>query len=294
MQTPLRYQELADWVPGRMSLDSEGLGWAHVGARAWTYEGQEVTVPAMREYLLVGYTGGATPMRRRYDGRWKDERMRPGMVSLLTRAQKVQWTWEEKIDVSHVYLSAALVEEVAAEALDCAAPRVELHDVLRAEDPVLSAAIAAIAGEARAGGLGGPVYVDHMSRALVVHLLRRYASVTPKRVGAEGGLSPAERARVTALVEERLAEPLDLTVMAGAVGMTPCAFARRFRRSFGMAPWAYVMDRRLERAKDLLSRTALPIKAVAAEAGFSDQAHLTRLFSRTHGAPPGAWRKAQG
>ena len=294
MSRPIRYQELDRWVPGRLSLDSEGLGWGRIGLRSWTYEGQETEVPPMQDYLLVGYTAGATDMRRRYDGKWRDERVRPGVVSLLTRAQRVQWTWQEKIEVAHVYLSAGLVEEVAAEALDCVAPKVELHDVLRAEDAAMTHVMAAIAAEARSGGMGGALYVDCLARALAAHLLRRYASVSlPAAAPSAAEFSAAERRRVVELVEDRLGEPLDLATLAAACAMTPGVFARRFRRSFGVPPWAYVMERRLDRARRLLERTQIPIKVVAAETGFSDQAHLTRLFARAFGAPPAAWRRAQ-
>ena len=51
------------------------------------------------------------------------------------------------------------------------------------------------------------------------------------------------------------------------------------------------MARRIERAREMLARSALPIKAVAAECGFSDQAHLTRLFSSAYGQTPAAFRR---
>ena len=51
------------------------------------------------------------------------------------------------------------------------------------------------------------------------------------------------------------------------------------------------MARRIERAREMLARSALPIKAVAAECGFSDQAHLTRVFAATTGETPAAFRR---
>ena len=80
------FEELPDWVPGRLLLASDTLGWRHVQLRAYHYEGQEVIVPAMRDFLLVGYSAGTTPMRRRFDGRWTNDTLGPGAASLLTRA----------------------------------------------------------------------------------------------------------------------------------------------------------------------------------------------------------------
>lgn len=287
-------EELPTWVPGRILLASDGLGWRNVALRAYRYQGQDVIVPAMRDFMLVGYRAGATPMQRRFEGRWRKETLGPGAVSLLTRAQRAYWTWSEPIDVAHVYLSGALVAEVASEVMDCAVKEVRLEDVLRAEDPVMAAAMAAIAGEAEAGALGGPLYVDSIARGLIVHLLRRYATVETHLPARPGELTPAQRRRIVEFVEANLGEGIDLAEMAGAVGLTPCLFARQFRKSFGAPPYAWVLGRRLDRARRLLAETALPIKEIAYLCGFSDQAHLTRLFRRTHAATPAAFRAASG
>ncbi len=70
-----------------------------------------------------------------------------------------------------------------------------------------------------------------------------------------------------------------------------CLFARQFRGSFGRPPYAFVTARRLERAKSLLARTDAPIKAIAADCGFADQAHLTRMFRVTTGKTPAVFRR---
>lgn len=286
-------EELPNWVPGRVLLASDGLGWKDVALRSYHYHGQDVIVPAMRDFMLVGYQLGETPMQRRFEGRWTRETLSPGAASLLTRAQRAHWTWAEPIDVTHVYLSAGLVASVASEALDCHVTEVRLADVLRTDDPVMTRAMQAIAIEARHEALGGALYVESIARGLIVHLLRRYAAIDLAEPGARG-LGPAAKRRISDYIEAHLAEPMTLEAMAGAVGMTPCVFARLFRLSFGQPPYAHVIARRIEAARRLLTGSSLPIKEIAAVCGFTDQAHLTRLFARTHGITPAAFRKATG
>lgn len=287
----INYQQLPDWVPGRVLSASDGLGWKNVACRSYHYDGQDVIVPAMKDFLLVGYRGGVTPMQRRYDGRWTHETLGPGAASLLSRAQRVNWTWKEPVDVTHVYLSGALVAQVASEVLDCAVSEVALADVLRTEDPIMTQAMEQIAREAETKGLGGALYVDSVARALIVHLLRRYADIRMRVCSADGALSPAQQRRIVEFIDAHLASSLDLKMMADSLGLSPCLFARKFRSSFGRPPYAFVTARRMERAQRLLAETDAPIKTVALDCGFSDQAHLTRMFRVATGKTPAVFRR---
>ena len=292
MTALIEWNQLPRWVPGRILLQSDELGWKNVGLRSYHYQGQDVIVPAMRDYMLVSYRQGVTPMQRRFDGKWRKETLSPGAVSFLTRAQRAFWNWRNPVEVTHVYLSGALVTEVASEVFDCQVPDVRLADVLRTEDPVVTAAMNAIAAEAKVNGLGGSLYVDSIARGLVVHLLRHYASAETSPFPPKGELSPQRKRVIADFIESHLAEPLDLAAMASELGMTPCVFARQFRNSFGKPAYSYVIERRLERARELLLHTALPIKQIAGACGFTDQAHMTRLFTRAHGLPPAAYRRS--
>lgn len=285
------FEELPDWVPGKVLLASDGQNWKNVALRSYHYLGQDVVVPAMRDFLLVSYKTGTTPMQRRFDGRWKRETLGPGAASLLTRAQKAYWNWHEPIDVTHVYLSGDLVAEVASEVMDCSVGEVTLHDVLRVDDPIMSNAAEAISCEARTRALGGALYVDTVARGLIIHLLRRYASVKLHQSMRSGTLSPVQERRIVEFIDANLGMSMDLTVMADTLDMKPCLFAKQFRRSFGTPPYAFVKARRLERARHVLAKTGLPIKAVAADCGFSDQAHLTRMFSAAFGETPAVFRR---
>lgn len=286
----IRFEQLPAWVPGKVLLASDGQGWKNVALRSYHYLGQDVIVPAMRDFMLVSYQTGVTPMGRRFDGRWKRETLGPGATSLLTRAQQVYWNWHEPIDVTHVYLSGDLVINVASEIMDCAVSRVTLEDILRVDDPIMTNAAAAISFEARTRGLGGALYVDSVARGLVIHLLRRYSSVRLKETRRSGSLSPQQERRILEFIDASLDQSLDLKLMAEALDMTPCLFARQFRRSLGTPPYAFVKARRLEKARHLLATTALPIKAIAVDCGFCDQAHLTRMFSAEFGKTPAVFR----
>ena len=91
-------------------------------------------------------------------------------------------------------------------------------------------------------------------------------------------------------MEENLAGDLSLAEIAGAANMSPYHFSRLFKESVGSPPHRYVVARRVERAKDLLLGTDLPIAEVAREVGFSGQSHLHFHVKRLLGATPASLR----
>jgi AraC-like DNA-binding protein len=87
------------------------------------------------------------------------------------------------------------------------------------------------------------------------------------------------------------AEQHSLESLARECALGRFQFLRAFRKTFGLPPHAYLLQRRLARARRLLhART--PLAEVAAAAGFSDQSHLTRCFTRQFGLPPGRYSAA--
>lgn len=119
-----------------------------------------------------------------------------------------------------------------------------------------------------------------------MHLLGRYAAV-PIRLPA--GLSQAQLRRVTAYVEACLDQDLSLIRLANVAGVSASHLKTLFKRST-VPVHEYVVQRRVERARALLSRDELPINQVALEAGFSHQSHMARCMRRVLGVTPKAVR----
>jgi AraC family transcriptional regulator len=80
--------------------------------------------------------------------------------------------------------------------------------------------------------------------------------------------------------------------LADAAGVHPVSLARAFRRAYGVPVTEYARRLRVRAAADRVASTALPLARIAYEAGFADQAHLTRELRRETGLTPGALRRA--
>lgn len=91
-------------------------------------------------------------------------------------------------------------------------------------------------------------------------------------------------------IEAHLDTSLPLSALAARVGLPVVGFLRAFERRIGMTPHAYVMERRLQRARQLLRTSRQPLAWVAAECGFAHQSHMGSVFQRVLGMPPSRYR----
>jgi len=288
----IRPQELPNWVPGEVQLASDALGWRHVTLRSYLYRPLDVCVPPLRDFMLVTYRQGPTQMDRKVDGPWSHEFMVPGNVSLLTRAEESHWHWTKEIQVTHLYLSLGILAKVAAESFDRDVADLTLRDMLKIDDDVLRANIEAIADEARTNTIGGQLLVDAVATQVCVQILRRYSTVVLREERMTAALSPIQAKKVSSYIDEHLDQQLVLNDLAQLTRVSCSHFLRQFRRRFGCTPHHYVLQQRIARARHLLTKTNLSLKAVSADSGFSDQSHMTRVFQRYLHTTPSVYRES--
>ncbi|MFE2094669.1 helix-turn-helix domain-containing protein [Streptomyces sp. NPDC059460] len=122
--------------------------------------------------------------------------------------------------------------------------------------------------------------------------LSRHASTRPAPLpDRQGRVDLEAMARARNLLRQRFVDNISADELARTAGCSRFTLYRGFRAAYGFAPSEYQRDLRLRRARALLAEGMAPSLA-AAEAGFADQAHLTRWFTRTYGVTPAAYRTA--
>ena len=114
-----------------------------------------------------------------------------------------------------------------------------------------------------------------------------------RKTHLRGGLSPAALRRVQLFVEASLEQTIHLTDLAGRAELSLHHFARAFKMSAGMTPRAFVEERRIERAKQLISESHHSLADIAVECGFGTQSRLTTTFKRRTGFTPAEYRRGR-
>ncbi|MEH2567382.1 AraC family transcriptional regulator [Bradyrhizobium sp. AZCC 2289] len=120
-------------------------------------------------------------------------------------------------------------------------------------------------------------------------------SETARGSGANGSKAGAlagwQIARVQAFIDENLDCTIHIRDLSAVARISAAHFSRSFKRAVGEPPHAYLMRKRLERACHLMMTGAASLSEIAFSVGFSDQAHLCRLFRQAFGQRPADWRR---
>ncbi|RZT88741.1 AraC family transcriptional regulator [Pseudonocardia sediminis] len=242
------------------------------------------------DYTVVAHRRGRTSLRCRVGGRWRQESLGPGDVSLLTRDAEPLWDRPAGVEVVQVPLSRTALARAGREMYGRDVADIELRDVIRTEDPAIHRTALLIGDETELGATGSGLMVEALSSQIAVHVLRRHARVRLREPGGTEALTFAQERRVRDHVHRNLDASLTLDELAAVAGMSRFRFARRFRLTTGTTPHEFVLQARVGRARVLLERSATPLFEVAARCGFADQSHLTREFRKRTGTTPGRYR----
>lgn len=180
-----------------------------------------------------------------------------------------------------VRLSSGFLQRIAEEVRERGA-RVSLATRHLLRDEGLAGVLCAMDAEVRAGFPGGRLYLDSLGAALAVRLLGAHAEPSP----AAAALSAAQVRRVADFIEAHLDTELSLERLAGVAGTSRSYLQRAFKASHGVPLHRYVVQRRVERARELLRGAGLPASEVALLAGFAHQSHMARWMRRLLGVTP--------
>lgn len=146
--------------------------------------------------------------------------------------------------------------------------------------------------ETRPGRATNGLLADGLFNAILAQLLDLSYKKGNAGTQAAYGLSTPARRRV----DERIAAAGDARLyakdLADAAGMPLTTFSRALKAATGMSPHQYVVNARLERARDILAASPACLATVAARAGFASQSHMTDLFRKKLGVTPAAYRKS--
>lgn len=284
--TPYNHRENVERF--RMTpVRSIGIGTkSSLKASFWRTDLEDTEVAGDPNYAAVMVHLGGASVRR------NAERI-PGTIGSMSMQpfETTRWRLDGMVSFAHIFVPVALMEDVSDSLFSRDFGAEHLAVPWATRDAQLFAAINGV----QAGLLANQptsLLLDSWALILSDLLVRRFSVHSERYAWAPKGKIPARGiALVVDYVETHIDRDLDLAELAGVAAMSVYHFARRFKETVGLSPHAYVLSRRVNRARALLDHPHDSLAHVAVACGFSSQAHLTTAFRSRLGVTPGQYRR---
>jgi len=257
-------------------VTGEGLS---LHAERYLFRMTQREIPALPAMVLLSHLGGG----RAHEAHQADTVFDsiPSFSAAMRANCPTHWQFGGAIDVAIFYFS----ESLHGDAL-------RLHHLISGSstlypfnDPLVNALSRQIVDELAKARGGDADYVHRLSALMVEQSCRTIEGMTGKGMRPDP-LQIGRLEQVLGWIQQNLSSSLPVADLARRAGVSTAHCRRLFLDAMGMAPHQYILQQRLQRASELLTRTDLNIERIAQECGFSSQSHLTAAFKTAYGVTP--------
>jgi AraC family transcriptional regulator len=158
------------------------------------------------------------------------------------------------------------------------------------EDTMLRSALLRFQAILDDPALDAPGYAETLGMLLAFEI-GRLRNQSMQAAPLQGGLTTRQVRLVIDYLDSHLTDRITISELSKLLDLSRFHFIRAFKKTVGMPPHQFVVQRRIERAKELLANDRLSVIEVAERSGFNSNAQLTRAFRRVVGTTPTTFRR---
>ena len=207
-------------------------------------------------------------------------------MTLMPRGTRSKWSWNSTCDRFDVILSPDMLGEEHP---------IDTVDRFLFRDAKLKSLCQQLSREIILRDRADRLQIEMLAIELAQVFFRDYSTGRERTRGLPiGGLTRNNAQRVLEYAEANLGRGLTLRELAGVAQLSTHHFVRMFKKTLGVTPYQYLLERRVERAKDLLRGKPASLAEVALSSGFGSQSHFTSTFHRAVGATPAEFQRLAG
>ena len=293
-------------LPRKPSLSSNSANWNGIILRQYSQlPPHEFTEYYPQQHLIIIHQQpDRVRVKRNINGKKQSLLVNKSDIAFIPAKNSHGAAWQDELELIVLIIDPDFVSRIAYEWID--PDTIELLPRFAHRDPFIDrvglllrdSLLTAEGGHPQAPPLQGGermttdnrFYAESMATALSSHLIQHYSAQKPLFREYTGGLSKSKLKRVKEYMRDRLTENISLQEISSEVGLSRCYFAQMFKQSTGITPYQYIVQQRIERAKQLLQQD-LPIVEIALSCGFSSQSSLNRTFRKCVGTTPKGYRR---
>lgn len=261
----------------------------------WRYFVGSYTLPPLPSPYLVAHLGGKPFYRVSAN---KDlvstEHSMPGNLFTVAGGEQSTWMINGEVDVFVLSAADLLGEESNTPEQSSSIWHLPLFRKHRLgiNDQLTSALLRQLLNHIESGEQTADDYVKTLLEMLELHLTRVDIRPNSREPLVANDISSAKRiSTAIEYIGENLQEELSINTLSSIAGINPLYFSELFKQYQGVTPQRFILQKRVNRARELLATTDLSIAIISQETGFSSQGHLTTTFSRLMEMTPSEFRK---
>ncbi|CAN7499684.1 helix-turn-helix domain-containing protein [Neorhizobium sp. LjRoot104] len=241
---------------------------------------------------LVHILSGRAKVRRRGDGQMQEGIARPGTSWLVPAGtHETLLELDGAVECLLIFLPSRLLDESALADYGIDPDKTQLAYAGGFSDSTLSQIGANLHG--LLGRDPSPIdriFADGLRTTLAAHLIGNYTVDRWQHPARAPSLDPRRLKRVLDFIEAKLGDDIALEDLAREACLSPFHFSRLFHETTGLPPHRYVIERRIQAARKMLTSGQSTIAEIALDAGFGSQANFARTFRRITGLTPRQYR----
>ncbi|MGK7955372.1 MAG: AraC family transcriptional regulator [Crocosphaera sp.] len=207
----------------------------------------------------------------------------PANVPLFVR-------WKGQENCLQIQIKTEFLQNIAQETLEHDSNLFQLMPQFQVHDCHIRGITTMLLEECQQEISKNQLYLDSLANILAVNLIRNHCTTKPILPLYQGGLSPYQLSQIFDYIDAHLDQNLKLENLAKLLDLSQFHFSRLFKQSVGLSPHQYLIEQRIERAKQLLKKTNQSILDIALNCGFSSHSHLSKQFRQVTGMTPKAYR----
>jgi AraC family transcriptional regulator len=272
-------------------LSSQKRGWEHILVEQFQHPPGEASCHLNDEHAIcLSLAPRPVPLLLKQGSKTRSGLYGKGDISITPAKTTFFARWDEDDRFLQIRIASCFIQSVAREALAMNPDRLEFRAESRTRDRQIESIGMMFLAELQQENVGGRLYIESLANILAVHLLRQYSATKPRLTIYEGGLSDRQLLLVLEYIDEYLDRDIKLADLAQLLDISQFHFSHLFKQSIGTSPYQYLLQQRVERAKQLLKQKDRSIMEIALDCGFSSHSHLSKQFRQFTGMTPTAYR----
>lgn len=272
-------------APDSAVLLSSADNWTGIKVEHHILPPSEMPEHLVQEHRLIINIGKPLNFEWKTGNKWQWKHYKTGDFTMLSHGEIHTPRWDKVFDFIAIALSPEYTDRL-----------IEIHDFFFSPQRVITDNLIyqlslKFFDELKQGNFAGKVYGESLSTAFAIHLACNYSTNQKKVFAPKGKLSSIQLHQVIDYANSHINQNIGLAELAKQLNISSFHFIRLFKQTVGISPYQFILQLKIERAKQLMQQSRFSLTEIAYELGFMDQAHFSNAFKKATGVAPFQFRK---